>query len=85
VATGSADELLGALARELHAYPAICSAVGDSVWDVEAARAAGMVAIVVAAGSVADKDALQSARPHAIVMTLGDVARLTGGSSTGNL
>jgi phosphoglycolate phosphatase-like HAD superfamily hydrolase len=48
--------------------------VGDSVWDVEAAKKAGMPAIVVRSGGFGD-DELQKAGAIAIYDTPGDLAK----------
>jgi HAD superfamily hydrolase (TIGR01509 family) len=46
-----APDLLIAAAKELGVKPSRCWYVGDSIWDVKAARAAGMRAIGVVSGS----------------------------------
>jgi phosphoglycolate phosphatase-like HAD superfamily hydrolase len=51
--------------------------VGDSVWDVEAARRAGMPAIVVRAGGFGDAE-LQEAGAVAIHDTPGDLLKALG-------
>lgn len=71
-----APDILLAAARQLRVDPADCWSVGDSVWDVEAARAAGMVCILVTRGSVADIAVLRNAAATALVETLHGVARL---------
>lgn len=48
--------------------------IGDSVWNVEAARKAGMPAIVVRSGGFGD-DELQKAGAIAIYDTPGDLAK----------
>ena len=71
-----APDILLAAAEQLRVDPSGCWAVGDSVWDVEAARAAHMVAILVTRGSVADDEDLRRAGASVVVDTLHDVARL---------
>jgi HAD superfamily hydrolase (TIGR01509 family) len=71
-----APDILLAAAEQLHVDPSACWAVGDSVWDVEAARAAGMIAVLVTRGSVADEGDLRGAGASVVVDTLHDVAGL---------
>jgi HAD superfamily hydrolase (TIGR01509 family) len=71
-----APDLLLAAARRLGTAPDGCWAVGDSVWDIEAAHAAGMVSVAVTAGSVTSSAALAEAQPSVTVDTLADLARL---------
>jgi HAD superfamily hydrolase (TIGR01509 family) len=71
-----APELLLAAAHELGVDPTGCWYVGDSTWDIGAARAAGMRAIAVSVGSAVGDRTLQAAGPDVIVDTLSDVARL---------
>ena len=49
-----APDLLLFAARELGVEPSRCCYVGDAIWDMQAAVAAGMPAIGVASGSVTD-------------------------------
>ena len=51
-----APDLLLLGARELHVDPSKTWYVGDSVWDMQAARAAGMTAVGVATGAVDEAD-----------------------------
>jgi phosphoglycolate phosphatase-like HAD superfamily hydrolase len=51
--------------------------IGDSVWDVEAAKRAGMPAIVVRSGGFGD-DELRGAGAIAIYDTPGDLAKALG-------
>ena len=53
--------------------PAWCWAVGDSTWDIRAARAAGMAAIAVTVGSAVGGDALREAGASLVVGTLDDL------------
>jgi HAD superfamily hydrolase (TIGR01509 family) len=71
-----APDLLLAAAFRLGVAPERCWYVGDSAWDVHAARGAGMRAIVVTAGSVADLWYLQAAVPDLLVPTLREVSLL---------
>jgi phosphoglycolate phosphatase len=75
VAKPAPDGLLAA-AAELRVDPSTCWAIGDSIWDVQAARAAGMTAVVVTRGSVAGEAELRRAAPDGVVNTLVDVAAL---------
>ena len=67
-------DLLLYAAKELRVEPGRCWYVGDSVWDMAAAVAAGMVAIGVTAGSAIGGDALRSAGAAAVVETLTELA-----------
>jgi HAD superfamily hydrolase (TIGR01509 family) len=70
-----APDLLQVALKKLGEPPDAASVVvGDSVWDVEAARRAGMPAIVVRSGGFGD-DELQKAGAIAIYDTPGDLAR----------
>jgi HAD superfamily hydrolase (TIGR01509 family) len=51
-----APDLLLLAARKLKTQPAECWYVGDSVWDMRAAKAAGMVAVGVAYGAATKSD-----------------------------
>jgi HAD superfamily hydrolase (TIGR01509 family) len=73
-----APDLLLAAADRLGVAPEGCWYVGDSAWDVHAARGAGMRAIVVTAGSVVDLWHLRAAGPDLLVPTLRDVGVLLG-------
>lgn len=68
-----APDLLLLGARELGVAPEDCWYVGDSTWDMRAARAAGMVAIGVLAGAAVDEAALRDAGASLVVATLRDV------------
>lgn len=70
-----APDLLQVALKKLGAPPDASSVViGDSVWDVEAAKKAGMPAIVVRSGGFGD-DELQEAGAIAIYDTPGDLAK----------
>ncbi|HEX3491843.1 MAG TPA: HAD family hydrolase [Streptosporangiaceae bacterium] len=70
-----APDLLQVALKKLGAPPDAASVmVGDSVWDVEAAKRAGMPAIVVRSGGFGD-DELQQAGAIAIYDTPGDLAK----------
>ena len=70
-----APDLLQVALKKLGAPPDASSVmVGDSVWDVEAAKRAGMPAIVVRSGGFGD-DELQKAGAIAIYDTPGDLAK----------
>ncbi|WP_329453864.1 HAD family hydrolase [Streptomyces sp. NBC_01497] len=74
-ASKPAPDLLRVALRKLGAPPDAPSVmVGDSVWDVEAAKKAGMPAIVVRSGGFGD-DELQKAGAVAIYDTPGDLAK----------
>jgi HAD superfamily hydrolase (TIGR01509 family) len=73
-ASKPAPDLLQVALKKLGAPPEAPSVmVGDSVWDVEAARRAGMPAIVVRSGGFGD-DELREAGAMAIYDTPGDLA-----------
>jgi pyrophosphatase PpaX len=59
--------LLGA--TRLHADPAETAYVGDSPFDVRAAKAAGMFAVAVTWGRIHDRSRLEAEAPDAIVDT----------------
>ena len=64
--------------RAIWAPPGVSSVmVGDSVWDVEAAKRAGMPAIVIRSGGFGD-DELRAAGAIAIDDTPGDLAKALG-------
>jgi HAD superfamily hydrolase (TIGR01509 family) len=64
-----APDLLLLAARELETDPGQCWYIGDATWDVEAALAAGMVAVGVTSG-VMDADTLLTAGAHLVVASL---------------
>lgn len=68
-------DLLLLAARRLGVDPSRCWYVGDSTWDMLAARAAGMVAIGVTAGAAVDADALRRAGARLVVAGLDELAR----------
>ena len=80
-ATKPAPDLLQVALRKLGA-PADAASVmiGDSVWDVEAAKKAGMPAIVVRSGGFGD-DELTAAGAVAIYDTPGDLAAALEGTA----
>jgi len=71
-----AAERLGAEARD-------CWAVGDSTWDIRAARAAGMAAIAVMVGSAVGGDVLREAGASLVVGTLDDLRAVLDRSDGG--
>jgi HAD superfamily hydrolase (TIGR01509 family) len=77
-ASKPAPDLLHVALEKLGAPPGVSSVmVGDSVWDVEAAKRAGMPAIVVRSGGFGD-DGLREAGAIAIYDTPGDLAKALG-------
>ena len=68
-----APDLLLHAARELATDPAAAWYVGDSTWDMQAARAAGMHAIGVLAGAAVDAQALRDAGAELVVNTLSEL------------
>lgn len=56
-------------ARRMSVDPAACAYVGDSPFDVRAAKAAGMYAVAVTWGGIHDRDRLEREEPDAIVDT----------------
>ena len=68
-----APDLLLLGASELGVAAEDCWCIGDSTWDMRAARAAGMVAIGVLAGAAVDEAALRDAGASLVVPTLGDL------------
>jgi HAD superfamily hydrolase (TIGR01509 family) len=71
-----APDLLLAAARVLDADPRDCWSIGDSIWDIKAAKAAGIPSIAVSAGSSLTGGALAAAGADATVDTLADVVGL---------
>lgn len=71
-----APDLLLKAAERLGEEPRDCWAVGDSTWDIRAARAAGMAAMAVTAGSAVGGDVLLEARASMVVGTLDDLRGL---------
>jgi HAD superfamily hydrolase (TIGR01509 family) len=65
-----APDLLLLAARELRTRPADCWYVGDSTWDMEAARAARMTAVAVPYGA-ASPSGLRGAGAHAVTTLRG--------------
>jgi phosphoglycolate phosphatase-like HAD superfamily hydrolase len=55
-----------------------CWCVGDATWDMLAARAAGMIAVGVTAGSAVRAPRLSLAGAHLVVRTLDDLVPLVG-------
>jgi HAD superfamily hydrolase (TIGR01509 family) len=74
-------DLLLYAAEELHVEPERCWYVGDSVWDMVSAVAAGMVAIGVEAGSAVGGEALRSAGAAAVVADLDELAGAVRGGA----
>jgi HAD superfamily hydrolase (TIGR01509 family) len=56
-------------ARRLDVSPAECAYVGDSPFDIRAAKAAGMYAVAVTWGRIHDRSLLEQEQPDAIVDT----------------
>jgi HAD superfamily hydrolase (TIGR01509 family) len=75
-----APDLLLAAARVLHADPRDCWSIGDSIWDIRAAKAAAISSIAVTAGSSLTGPALAAAGADATVDTLADVVGLIEGA-----
>ena len=74
-ASKRAPDLLQVALEKLGAPPDVASVmIGDSVWDVEAAKRGRMLAIVVRSGGFGD-DELQKAGAIAIYDILGDLAK----------
>jgi HAD superfamily hydrolase (TIGR01509 family) len=65
-----APDLLLLAARELAVAPELCWYVGDSTWDMEAARNAGMTAVAVTAGAAVSEDDLRRAGATLVVPDL---------------
>lgn len=68
-----APDLLLRAAEEIGAAPSGCWYVGDSTWDMQAATAAGMVAVAVTAGAAASSAELTAAGARFVA---GDLAML---------
>jgi len=60
-------------AERLDVDPATCAYVGDSPFDIRAAKAADMYAIAVTWGGIHDRAKLETEEPHAIVDTAEDL------------
>ena len=56
-------------AERLSAEPGECAYVGDSPFDIRAAKTAGMHAVAVTWGGIHDRAKLEAERPDAIVDT----------------
>jgi pyrophosphatase PpaX len=56
-------------AERLHAKPTDCAYVGDSTFDIRAAKAAGMFAVAVTWGGIHERAKLEAEEPNAIVET----------------
>jgi len=67
-------DLLLYAARELGVEPGRCWYVGDSIWDMASAVAAGMIAVGVAAGSAVGEEALRGAGAAVVIASLGTLA-----------
>jgi pyrophosphatase PpaX len=76
-----APDLLLRAAEQLGTSPHECWAVGDSTWDIRAARAAGMAAMAVTAGSAVGGDVLREAGASLVVGTLDDLRALLEGGT----
>jgi len=74
-----APDLLLKAARVLGVEARRCWYIGDSTWDMVAAKAATMVAVGVTAGSAVRPDALASAGAVKVCKTLRGVIQLLGG------
>lgn len=72
-----APDLLLLAARRLHADPGDCWYVGDSTWDMQAARAGGMTAAGVTTG-FATADDLFGAGADVVTQSLRELARRMG-------
>ncbi len=68
-----APDLLLLAAEELDVDPRATWYVGDSTWDMLAARAAGMVAVGVLAGAAVDAAALEEVGASLVIETLDDL------------
>ncbi len=60
-------------AERLRVLPRECAYVGDSPFDVRAAKAAGMHAVAVTWGRIHDRELLEAERPAAVVDVAGDL------------
>ena len=78
-----APDLLLLAAQRLGMGPEKAWAVGDSTWDVRAARAAGMTPIGVTAGSAVSEEDLRAAGAAVVVPTLAELASLLGETCSG--
>jgi pyrophosphatase PpaX len=58
-------------ARRMDVEPRLCAYVGDSPFDIRAAKAAGMYAVAVTWGRIHDRERLEREEPDAIVDTAG--------------
>lgn len=74
--------LLLAAASALETAPAECWCVGDSKWDIQAALAAGMPAVIVVAGSALTADQLRAAGATLVVDTMADLIAILAATST---
>jgi HAD superfamily hydrolase (TIGR01509 family) len=74
-----APDLLLRAAEELQVPPAACWYVGDSTWDMQAARAAGMRAVGVTAGAAVTIGELRETGAELVVASLDELTpRLSG-------
>jgi HAD superfamily hydrolase (TIGR01509 family) len=73
-----APDLLWKASRVLAVPPDRCWYVGDSTWDMIAAKAAGMIAVGVTAGSAVHADDLSEAGAAIVCKTLRNVKELIG-------
>jgi HAD superfamily hydrolase (TIGR01509 family) len=71
-----APDLLLLAAERLGLLPERCWAIGDSMWDIRAAVAAGMAGIGVTAGSAVGAAELEAAGAASVVSTLSELAAL---------
>jgi phosphoglycolate phosphatase-like HAD superfamily hydrolase len=69
-------DLLLLAARELGVDDAGCWYVGDSVWDMQAARAAGQLPVGILAGAAVDAEALTAAGAIAVLGSLDELLPL---------
>jgi len=60
-------------AERMHTQPQDCAYVGDSPFDIRAAKAAGMYAVAVTWGGIHDRAKLEREGPDAIVDTPGEL------------
>ena len=66
-------DLLLLAAKELGVAPERCWYVGDSTWDMQAARRAEMTAVAVTAGAAVSRAELAQAGAHLVVAELGEL------------
>jgi phosphoglycolate phosphatase-like HAD superfamily hydrolase len=66
-------DLLLLAAKELGVAPQDSWYVGDSTWDMLAARRAGMTAVAVMAGAAVSREELRQAGAHIVVAGLGEL------------